>query len=119
MQLWASFMSRCSTSVQQVLTSLHACLPAGLLRRSLELFLQFPFNSILHHQVTSILCVALDSAGPELLRHLFHDCQLEQWLVTAPVMVLPLPRPGDPRQAYLHGCTRDCHGPIGLQSLPT
>ena len=75
---------------------------AGLLRRSLELFLQFPFNSILHHQVTSILCVALDGAGPELLQHLFHDCQLEQWLVTAPVIVLPKPRPGDPRQACVH-----------------
>eukprot|EP00891_Asterochloris_glomerata_P000136 jgi/Astpho2/136/e_gw1.00004.6.1_t len=64
-----------------------AVMASGLLRRSLELFLQFPFNSILHHQVTSILCVALDGAGPELLQHLFHDCQLEQWLVTAPVIV--------------------------------
>ena len=68
---------------------LAALIESGLLKTCLSLFLQFPFNNLLHHLVTSIICFVLENVSTEVLDHLLGDCQLVQWLVEAPEQVTP------------------------------
>ncbi|KAK9832575.1 hypothetical protein WJX81_000047 [Elliptochloris bilobata] len=68
-----------------------------LLPACLQLFLHFPFNSILHHQVLGLLAAALEAGSDALVGHLLGECNLPGWLASAPVFVTPLPREGDAR----------------------
>ena len=80
----------CLLVTKCVLTKLllHAALiESGLLKTCLSLFLQFPFNNLLHHLVTSIICFVLENVSTEVLDHLLGECQLVQWLVDAPEQV--------------------------------
>ena len=55
-------------------------------QRSMELFLSFPFNNVLHRHVATLV-TALDKGSPRLADFLLHDCGLLGWLVDAPVEV--------------------------------
>lgn len=61
----------------------------GLLSLCLDLFVQFPFNNLLHHLVTEAVCFILEHGSPEMLGHLLQPCQLVPWLVGAPEEVEP------------------------------
>jgi SIT4 phosphatase-associated protein len=50
-------------------------------------------------QVSSILGGALDSGSDGLVTYLFRECNLLDWLCSAPTEVTPLPNPGDERAA--------------------
>ncbi|KAL4423891.1 hypothetical protein ABPG75_001192 [Micractinium tetrahymenae] len=65
-------------------------------QRSMELFLQFPFNNVLHRHVATLV-TAMDQGSPRLAAFLLEDCGLLGWLADAPTEVTPLPRPGDTR----------------------
>lgn len=49
---------------------------AGVAQKALALLLQFPFNNLLHAQVTSLVLHALDSGTPAIVDHLFNGCNL-------------------------------------------
>ena len=70
------------------------CCVADALSRCLQLVVQYPFNSLLHHLVTDIITTALAAGPASLLDHLFQHCNLLHWLLTIPVSVTPKPRPG-------------------------
>jgi hypothetical protein len=55
-------------------------------QRSLELFLQYPFNNVLHRHVATLV-VAVGRGSPALAEFLVHQCRLLTWLVEAPVEV--------------------------------
>ncbi|KAK9815853.1 hypothetical protein WJX72_010762 [[Myrmecia] bisecta] len=74
-----------------------AVIQSGVMLKCLQLFLRFPFNSILHHQITSIVTVAMDSGTDAIVRHMFIDCDLLTWISSVPADVKPEPRPGDAR----------------------
>lgn len=63
-------------------------------QRSMELFLAFPFNNVLHRHVATLV-TAVDRSSPRLAQFLLQDCNLLDWLVDAPTQVTPTPRPGD------------------------
>ncbi|KAI7837910.1 hypothetical protein COHA_008291 [Chlorella ohadii] len=63
-------------------------------QRSMELFLAFPFNNVLHRHVATLV-TAVDKCSPRLAQFLLQDCGLLGWLVDAPTQVTPTPRPGD------------------------
>ena len=69
------------------------CCVADALSRCLQLVVQYPFNSMLHHLVTDIITTALAAGPASLLDHLFQHCNLLHWLLTIPVSVTPKPRP--------------------------
>lgn len=73
---------------------IYVCVSSGLrehclLRKCLDLFLEFPFNNLLHHLVTSIVCFVLEHGSSEILTHLLDDCHLVPWLVNGPENVTP------------------------------
>ncbi|KAK9834883.1 hypothetical protein WJX81_006337 [Elliptochloris bilobata] len=70
---------------------------AGAAIKCLQLFLRFPFNNLLHHQVAGMVVSALESGSDEFLAHLFQEGQLIGWLTSAPSTVTPTPRPNDDR----------------------
>jgi len=55
-------------------------------QRSMDLFLQFPFNNVLHRHVANLV-TAMDTGTPRLAEFLVQDCQLLTWLVDAPLEV--------------------------------
>ena len=56
-------------------------------QRSMELFLQFPFNNVLHRHVAALVtAVDVRPEGP-LTQFLLQDCGLLGWLVDAPFEV--------------------------------
>jgi serine/threonine-protein phosphatase 6 regulatory subunit 3 len=60
-----------------------------------ELFVAYPFNNLLHHQMLELLLAALRRAYPHMVEHLFGpSCQLLKWLRDAPKEVVPEARPG-------------------------
>jgi serine/threonine-protein phosphatase 6 regulatory subunit 3 len=63
-------------------------------QRSMELFLAFPFNNVLHRHVATLV-TAVDKSSPRLAQFLLQDCGLLGWLVDTPTLVMPTPRPGD------------------------
>lgn len=65
---------------------------ADALPRCLQLMIDYPFNSILHHLVAGILIKAVGSGPPTLLDYLFQDCHLLHWLLTIPSAVNPKQR---------------------------
>ena len=68
-------------------------------QQALSLLLWFPFNNLLHTQVTSMVLHALDSGTPTLVEHLFEGCNLLGWISEAPHQVQPTPRDGDEHAA--------------------
>lgn len=68
-------------------------------QKALALLLQFPFNNLLHTQVTSLVLHALDSGTPAVVEHLFEECSLLGWISGAPQQVQPTPREGDQHAA--------------------
>ena len=68
-------------------------------QKALSLLLRFPFNNLLHTQVTSMVLHALDSGTPTLVEHLFEGCNLLGWISEAPHQVQPTPRDGDKHAA--------------------
>ncbi|KAK9917462.1 hypothetical protein WJX75_004564 [Coccomyxa subellipsoidea] len=75
-----------------------AIIASGIVREILAVFLRFPFNSILHHQVTSIVACMLEAGSDAIVGHLFGDCDLLGWLLNAPAHCEPEPRSGDTRE---------------------
>ncbi|KAL3130903.1 hypothetical protein ABBQ38_000230 [Trebouxia sp. C0009 RCD-2024] len=71
-----------------------AIVESDSLSRCLQLVVQYPFNSMLHHLVTDIITTALAAGPASLLHYLFQHCNLLHWLLTIPVSVTPKPRPG-------------------------
>jgi hypothetical protein len=76
-----------------------------------ELFVAYPFNNLLHHQMYAVLLAVLRRASPAMVSHMFGDCQLVSWLLGLPQEVTPLPRPGRTikvplRAGYLGHVTR-------------
>ncbi len=62
--------------------------------KCLQLFEHFPFNNMLHHCVASMIVACLSSSSDAMLRHLFEDCSLLDWIVQLPRTVVPSPVPG-------------------------
>lgn len=68
---------------------------AKALELCLRLFEQYPFNNMLHHNVTRILlAVMLNRRTDVLLEHLLEDCRLLDWIIGLPKKVVPKPRAG-------------------------
>lgn len=65
-------------------------------QRSMQLFLQFPFNNVLHRHVATLV-TAVDQGSARLAEFLVKDCGLLGWLADAPTEIVPLRRPGDTR----------------------
>lgn len=55
-------------------------------QRSMELFLAFPFNNVLHRHVATLV-MAVDKGSPALAQFFLQDCGLLGWLVDAPTKV--------------------------------
>ncbi|CAN8255033.1 unnamed protein product [Cochlearia groenlandica] len=49
---------------------------SGAIRRVLDLFFEYPYNSALHHQVESIVISCLESKNEEIIDHLLSECDL-------------------------------------------
>ncbi|KAL6757992.1 SIT4 phosphatase-associated protein-domain-containing protein [Haematococcus lacustris] len=60
----------------------------------LKLFAQYTFNNMLHSQVVGMLMAILNKASDAMLQHLFQTCKLLDWLTSLPVIVRPVPLPG-------------------------
>eukprot|EP00232_Nephroselmis_pyriformis_P025297 CAMPEP_0182860884 /NCGR_PEP_ID=MMETSP0034_2-20130328/5186_1 /TAXON_ID=156128 /ORGANISM="Nephroselmis pyriformis, Strain CCMP717" /LENGTH=648 /DNA_ID=CAMNT_0024992755 /DNA_START=113 /DNA_END=2056 /DNA_ORIENTATION=- len=72
--------------------AVEAIIAAGGLRACMGLFLQYPFNNLLHHEVEGMVMHALEGPSEPLLAHLFAGaegggCDLVGWLAGAPVML--------------------------------
>lgn len=89
-----------------------ALIASNAMRLAMDLFAQYPFNNLLHHQVFYMLRGLLVRATPAMLTHTLGTCRLVSWLSSLPVMVDPTPRPGAPppkgplRAGYLGHVTR-------------
>lgn len=55
-------------------------------QRSMQLFLQFPFNNVLHRHVATLV-TAVDQGSARLAEFLVKDCGLLGWLADAPTEV--------------------------------
>lgn len=55
-------------------------------QRSMQLFLQFPFNNVLHRHVATLV-TAVDQGSARLAEFLLKDCGLLGWLADAPTEV--------------------------------
>ncbi len=55
-------------------------------QRSMQLFLQFPFNNVLHRHVATLV-TAVDQGSPQLADFLLKNCALLGWLADAPTEV--------------------------------
>ncbi len=60
----------------------------------LELFRNYPFNNLLHHNVTAMLMAGLVRQSESLIPYLFEHCKLLDWITSLPTEVRPAPRPG-------------------------
>ncbi|WIA10355.1 hypothetical protein OEZ85_010547 [Tetradesmus obliquus] len=58
------------------------------------LFLAYPFNNLLHHQMYALLVAALRRGSATMTAHIFGECQLVAWLAGLPETVTPRARPG-------------------------
>lgn len=66
-----------------------AVIASDALPKCLQLVIQYPFNSTLHHLVHDIIGTILDRGPPSLLSHLFQHCNLLPWLLDIPDLVQP------------------------------
>jgi serine/threonine-protein phosphatase 6 regulatory subunit 3 len=73
-----------------------ALIAANAMGLVLQLFAQYPFNNLLHHQVFSMLEGVVARASPPMVAHTFGACRLVAWLSGLPSEVLPQPRPSGP-----------------------
>ncbi|PKA52342.1 hypothetical protein AXF42_Ash010238 [Apostasia shenzhenica] len=48
----------------------------GAVSRMLDLFVEYPYNNFLHHQVENIVASCIESERPLLLEHLLQDCDI-------------------------------------------
>ncbi|GBF89982.1 hypothetical protein Rsub_02688 [Raphidocelis subcapitata] len=89
-----------------------ALIAANALGLVMDLFAQYPFNNLLHHQVYYMLRGLLLRATPMMVSHTFGTCRLVAWLAGLPTAVTPRARPGGPeprgplRAGYLGHVTR-------------
>jgi serine/threonine-protein phosphatase 6 regulatory subunit 3 len=89
-----------------------ALIAANAMGLVMDLFAQYPFNNLLHHQVYYMLRGMLLRATPTMVSHTFGTCRLVGWLSGLPLEVTPLRRPGGPepkgplRAGYLGHVTR-------------
>ncbi|PNH08035.1 Serine/threonine-protein phosphatase 6 regulatory subunit 3-A [Tetrabaena socialis] len=60
----------------------------------LDLFRAYPFNNLLHHNVTAMLVAGLARPSEGLIPYLFEDCKVLDWITTLATEVRPTPRPG-------------------------
>jgi serine/threonine-protein phosphatase 6 regulatory subunit 3 len=58
------------------------------------LFLAYPFNNLLHHQMYALLVAALRRGSAAMTAHIFGECELVAWLAGLPEEVNPRARPG-------------------------
>ncbi|KAK9810880.1 hypothetical protein WJX73_005157 [Symbiochloris irregularis] len=64
-----------------------AVIESGVLGQCLALFRAYPFNNLLHTQVSHLIMHALGSTNQSLTAHLLGPCNLLPWLFTAPALV--------------------------------
>jgi len=89
-----------------------ALIAANAMGLVMDLFAQYPFNNLLHHQVYYMLRGMLQRATPAMITHTFGTCRLVGWLSGLPTQVMPQRRPGGPeprgplRAGYLGHVTR-------------
>ncbi|KAI8474021.1 MAG: SIT4 phosphatase-associated protein-domain-containing protein [Monoraphidium minutum] len=62
-----------------------ALVAANAMGLVLDLFAQYPFNNLLHHQVHSMLEGVMGRASPAMVEHAFTTCRLVAWLSGLPV----------------------------------
>lgn len=67
---------------------------SGALPLVQALFMAYPFNNLLHHQMYALLVAALRRGSPTMVQHIFGECHLVAWLAGLPNEVSPKPRPG-------------------------
>lgn len=60
---------------------------SGALPVCLKLFVEFPFNNLLHHNVASMLIACASSADDGMLEHTFGACAILEWIARLPVDV--------------------------------
>jgi serine/threonine-protein phosphatase 6 regulatory subunit 3 len=63
-----------------------ALIQHGAIKTCQTLFLEFPFNNLLHHSVVTLLCACLEGSST-MLKHVIQDCDLPTWLASAPTSV--------------------------------
>ncbi|KAG7653485.1 SIT4 phosphatase-associated protein family [Arabidopsis suecica] len=49
---------------------------SGTIKRTLDLFFEYPFNNALHHQVESIILSCLENKSDLMVNHILRDCDL-------------------------------------------
>ncbi|KAK3276563.1 hypothetical protein CYMTET_15371 [Cymbomonas tetramitiformis] len=76
------------------------------LHKCLTLFFEFPFNSLLHNYVDTLVMSVLESGQEGLLSHLLQRCQLLTALATAPETVMPKDGKLPWRAGYMGHVTR-------------
>lgn len=71
-----------------------AIIGAGALPLVQQLFVAYPFNNLLHHQMYALLFAALQRSNTALVQYVFGECALISWIANIPKEVDPKPRPG-------------------------
>lgn len=71
-----------------------AIIDAGAINKCMELFVQYPFNNLLHHQMAAIIVAVLRRSSEAMVQHMFGSCDLAGWLTTVPTQVTPAARSG-------------------------
>jgi serine/threonine-protein phosphatase 6 regulatory subunit 3 len=49
---------------------------SGTIKRTLDLFFEYPYNNALHHQVESIILSCLENKSDLMVNHILRDCDL-------------------------------------------
>lgn len=75
-----------------------AVMETTAIKKCMDLFLSYPFNNALHRHVATLL-LSFDAGSDAVIDYLLGECNMLQWLASAPEEVVPLPREADPRAA--------------------
>ncbi|PWZ33562.1 Serine/threonine-protein phosphatase 6 regulatory subunit 2 [Zea mays] len=46
------------------------------IKRSIDLFFEYPYNNFLHHHVENIIVACLEGKRPEVVEHVLHECDI-------------------------------------------
>ncbi|XP_056861331.1 uncharacterized protein LOC108862205 [Raphanus sativus] len=49
---------------------------SGIIKRTLDLFLEYPYNNALHHQVEAIILSCLESKSDLMVNHILRECNM-------------------------------------------
>lgn len=64
-------------------------LACNVFKTVMRLFIEFPFNNLLHHQATTMIIHSLMHPQSVMLDALFVECDLLTWITDAPTEVTP------------------------------